>query len=115
AFHAAVAAAGFHAPVVAHSIYLINLGSPDADCANKSMDAMEDELRRAHALGVPGIVLHPGAHMGEGEEWGIATVAERINRLFDRTADVDAGIWLETTAGQGSAFGYRFEHLAEII
>ncbi|MCE5228491.1 deoxyribonuclease IV [bacterium] len=103
------------AAAVAHSSYLINLASPDPRLAKMSCDAMQDELERARVLGVPGIVLHPGAHMGSGEEQGLATVAERINQLFARTPDNPVAIYLESTAGQGTTLGYRFEHLAAIV
>lgn len=114
AFRKAFAESGM-AAVVAHSSYLINLASPDAGLARLSMESMLDELERARALGVPGIVLHPGAHMGSGEEVGLATIAGRINQLFAETPESTVGIYLESTAGQGSTLGYRFEHLAAII
>lgn len=103
------------APPVAHSGYLINLASPDEPNASRSMEAMADELARAALLGVPGVVLHPGAHKGSGVAHGLRTIIERINRLFDATPDSPAGIWLETTAGQGTALGHEFEHLAVLI
>ncbi len=114
AFREAMAQSGL-APAVAHSGYLINLASADRELAKKSVDAMVDELERAALLGVPGVVLHPGAHKGHGEPKGIATVVRRINTVLRRTPNNPAGIWLETTAGQGTTLGYRFEHLADII
>jgi deoxyribonuclease-4 len=113
-FRAAVAEAGF-APPVAHGSYLINLGSPDAGLAERSVEALVDELERAAQLGVVGVVLHPGAHMGEGEETGLARVADRLNRAIERTAGNRAMVYLETTAGQGSTLGWRFGHLAELL
>ncbi len=114
AFGKALAESGI-AAVVAHSIYLINLASPDDKIAQPSCDSMLDELERARALGVPGVVLHPGAHMGDGEERGLARVAERINALFARTPSSPVAIYLESTAGQGTSLGCKFEHLAAII
>lgn len=102
-------------PPVAHSSYLINLASSDPIIARRSMDGMADELERGRLLGVRGIVLHPGAHKGLGEVEGLRLVTERINQIFERLADNPVGIFLETTAGQGSCLGHRFEHLAEII
>lgn len=113
-FREGVAAGGF-APPVAHSAYLINLASPDPVTSSRSIEAMHDELERARQLGVPGVVLHPGAHIGRGEAWGISTIASRINNLLERTAGNPAGIWIETTAGTGTWLGWRFEQLAEIV
>jgi deoxyribonuclease-4 len=108
-------ARGDLAPPVAHSSYLINLASPDPELGEKSTRAMIDELERAHLLGVPGVVVHPGAHMGRGEAAGLAAIAQRVNHVLDATAGLSSGIWLETTAGQGTCLGWRFEHLAEIM
>ena len=114
-FRADLAEAGMEKTVVAHSGYLINLASPDPVNGRRSLEAVIDELKRAAQLGVPGVVIHPGAHMGQGEAKGLQTIAERINQAFAKTAGNPAALWLETTAGQGTALGYRFEHLAEII
>ncbi len=114
AFRAAVAAARLP-PVVGHSSYLINLASPGADIARKSVESMTDEIVRAGRLGVAGIVMHPGAHLGAGEQAGIELIARRINAIFAATPGNPAGIWLETTAGQGSHLGWRFEHLRDIL
>ena len=114
AFRAGIAAGGL-APAVAHASYLINLGSPNPELREKSIAGMVDELERAALLGVPGVVMHPGAHMGEGEQKGLATIAGSLNAIFERTPGNPAQVYLETTAGQGSSLGHRFEHLAEII
>ncbi len=108
-------ARGHYAQPIAHSSYLINLASPGGPTAERSVEAMAEELRRAGVLDVSGVVMHPGAHLGEGEVAGLALIAERINRIFDQTAPIQAGIFLEVTAGQGTCLGHRFEHLAEII
>lgn len=100
------------APVVSHTSYLINLGSPDDALWEKSIAALVDELERAEALGLLGAVLHPGAHMGQGEEAGIARVAAGLDRAHQATAGFKTLTLLEITAGQGSTLGYRFEHLA---
>jgi deoxyribonuclease-4 len=110
-WHAARAESGIE-PVVAHASYLINLGSPKDDLWQKSGDAFVDELQRAEALGLLGVVLHPGAHMGEGEEAGIARVAAALDRCHAATPGFDTLTLLEVTAGQGTTLGYRFEHLA---
>jgi len=100
---------------IAHNSYLVNLASPDATLMEKSMSNMLDDIRRADVLGVPGIVTHPGAHMGEGEVSAIKRIAAQINELFDMSADSKVCLYLETTAGQGSSVGHRFEHLRDII
>jgi deoxyribonuclease-4 len=102
-------------PPVAHASYLINLASQKDDISEKSVAAMIDELERARLLGVPGVVLHPGSHLGLGEADGLALIAERINQIFTAAPKNPAAIYLETTAGQGTCLGCRFEHLAEII
>ncbi len=103
-------------PVAAHGSYLINLASPAAEVAEKSMLALADELRRCQLLAIPWLVLHPGAHLGSGVEAGLARVAENLDRAL-RQAD-GAGevlVLLETTAGQGSSLGATFAELAAII
>jgi len=103
------------APVVAHAAYLINLCAVNSAVLEKSRHALEDELRRCEVLGLQGLVFHPGAHMGRGEEGGIRLIAESINAVHERTAGFRTLTILETTAGQGSALGYRFEHLRGIV
>jgi deoxyribonuclease-4 len=102
-------------PVWAHNAYLINLASPDDLLHRKSLDAMLLELQRAETLGLPYIIMHPGAHVGSGEEAGIKRIAASLNIIFRETEGYRVGVLLETTAGQGSVIGYRFEHIAEII
>jgi deoxyribonuclease-4 len=102
-------------PVVAHDSYLINLASPDNAARNKSMDAFIDELTRCEALGIRYLVMHPGAHMGEGEEAGLRRIVGSFNAIHKSTAGYKVRTLLETTAGQGTALGYRFEHLAGIL
>ena len=102
-------------PVVAHNSYLINVASPDKALAKKSMEAMLIELQRCEQLGVPVLVMHPGSHVGTGEKEGIKRISDAINWLHDKTKGYKVQIALETTAGQGSHLGYRFEQLAEIV
>ena len=103
------------APVYAHATYLINLCAPDPLVLSRSRDALTDELTRCALLGIAGLIVHPGAHMGRGEEEGIRLIAESVNAAHARTPGCGALTVLETTAGQGTALGYRFEQLAEII
>jgi deoxyribonuclease-4 len=79
------------------------------------LHALLDELRRAELLRIPYLVMHPGAHLGEGESKGLLRIVEGINRVHDRTEGYNVKILLETTAGQGTNLGYCFDHLAEII
>jgi deoxyribonuclease-4 len=103
------------APVIAHSAYLINLAAPDEAVYEKSIHAFLEELQRCEMLGIPYLVVHPGAHMGAGEEQGLKRVAAAINRVHRGTPDLQTTIVLEVTAGQGSALAYKFEHLATIL
>ncbi|HEU5087574.1 MAG TPA: deoxyribonuclease IV [Roseiflexaceae bacterium] len=103
------------APLLVHDSYLINLASPKDDLWQKSIEAFGEELDRCRQLGIPYLVTHPGAHTGSGEQAGLQRVAEALNRLFDAQVGGDTTVLIETTAGQGSTLGYRFEHLAELI
>ncbi len=102
-------------PVVSHAAYLLNLGTPDDMLWEKSIHALIDELTRAEQLGILGVVLHPGAHMGSGEAAGIARVAAGLNRAHAATAGFKTLTLLEATAGQGTTLGYRFEHLRGML
>jgi deoxyribonuclease-4 len=100
--------------VVAHDSYLINLASPDPELHRKSLDAFMEEMKQANALGVPYLVLHPGAHRGAGVASGISRIAKSLRHALD-TVGPPVRILLENTAGQGSCLGHRFEHLAEML
>ncbi len=102
-------------PIVAHNSYLINLATPDEGLYGRSLEALWEELQRAEALGLPYMVMHPGSHMGAGEQEGLYRIARGINLLHQRGKGMKVMILLETTAGQGTNLGYRFEHFAEII
>ncbi len=102
-------------PVVGHDTYLINLASPDKDTYKKSVDSFIMELMRSESLGLPYLVMHPGAHKDKGEKWGLKRIASSFKRVFKATKGTQVQVLLETTAGQGSNLGYRFEHLAEIV
>jgi deoxyribonuclease-4 len=114
AFRAALAETGIVDPVV-HNSYLINLGSPDAALWKKSIDAMTVEVERCVLLGIGDLVAHPGAHLGQGEEAGLSRIAKALDRILRRTRGVTVRIDLETTAGQGTCLGHRFEHLGAIL
>lgn len=99
----------------AHDSYLINLASPDDELWKKSLDAFVVELERAEALGLAGVVMHPGSYVDSSEEAGLARIVKAFDEIHRRTAGFRVGTWLEVTAGQGTNLGYKFEHLAAII
>ena len=101
--------------VVAHDSYLINLCALNPEILKKSREAFFDELKRCETLGIQYINFHPGAHMGAGEKEGIKKIIESLNWAHERTKGFQVLSVLETTAGQGSSLGYKFEHLKEII
>jgi deoxyribonuclease IV len=116
AFRAAHAASPV-GPLVAHASYLINLCTLDPALLERSREALADELERCARLGVGGLVLHPGAHLGAGEEPGIDCVAASLDAVFAKVpegGESPVRVLLENTAGQGSCLGYRLEHLAAI-
>ncbi len=115
AFKANLAATGI-GPVVAHDCYLVNLASPRGSMWKRSVAAFREELVRAERLGIPYLVTHPGSHGGAGEADGTRRVAEALNVLhaaLPRRGGVQ--VLLETTAGQGTSLGSRFEQLAAIL
>jgi deoxyribonuclease-4 len=102
-------------PVVVHDTYLINLCAVNKEILQKSRDALKDELDRCEMLGVEYLNFHPGSHMGAGEKDGIKRIAESLNLIHEQTAGYRVKSVIETTAGQGTAIGYRFEHLRQIV
>ncbi len=99
----------------AHDSYLINLASDKDELWQKSVDALTIELERAEALGLAGVVMHPGSYVSTTEEAGLARIVAGIDEVHRRTQGVQVQTWLEVTAGQGTNLGYRFEHLQFII
>ncbi len=97
-----------------HDSYLINLASPDRRLWRRSVDAFVIELHRAEQLGIPYVVTHPGAYTTSTPEAGIARVVEALDESDRQTRGLRVGWLLETTAGQGTALGWRFEELAEM-
>lgn len=101
--------------VVAHDSYLINLGTPDPMLRQKSQEALLHEVQRCVHLRIPYLVMHPGAHVGAGETEGLQRIAAGLDWVHEHVPEVAPRILLETTAGQGTNVGYRFEHLAAIF
>jgi len=102
-------------PAVAHSSYLINIGSPDQALFEKSREALRVELERCNMLGVEYLVFHPGAHVGSGVDVCIQRIADGMNWVLEKLPDGDAMLLLETTAGAGSHIGSTFEELRAIM
>jgi deoxyribonuclease-4 len=101
--------------VFGHSGYMINLAAANPAFLEKSRLALIEELRRADQLGLPFLVLHPGAHMTAGVEAGLAKVVASLDAVFAAIPDVKTRVALENTAGQGSCLGCEFPHLAAIL
>jgi deoxyribonuclease-4 len=98
-----------------HDAYLINLGSPNPEKWKVYKDAFLIELERAEALGIPHLIFHPGAHMGKGDSEGIKQIIKALDELHEKTEGYNIKSIVETTAGQGSNVGYKFEHVRDII
>jgi deoxyribonuclease-4 len=98
-----------------HDAYLINLGSPEDDKWQVYKDAFLVELERAEALGIPHLIFHPGAHMSKGDAAGIKRIIQALDEMHERTQGYKVRSIVETTAGQGTNVGYKFEHVRDII
>jgi len=101
-----------------HNSYLINLASGKEELRQKSISAFADEMERATILGIPWIVMHPGSPTGDESKDAVENGLRRISEAFDtifRQTKTSVTVLLETTAGQGSNLGWKFEHLARII
>jgi len=115
--------------ILPHDSYLINLGHPEEDKREKSLDAFIDELERCEQLGLDRLNFHPGSHLvkipkrdkeyekklEEAERVCLERIAESMNIAIDKTKDSKVKLVIENTAGQGSNLGYKFEHLAFLI
>ena len=102
-------------PALAHDSYLINLASPAAGSKKRSRVAFAEEYARCGRLGIPFLVMHPGAHLGTGEAAGVDRIAGAITRTLEHQPDNPTVVLLENTAGQGTSIGYRFEHLRDLL
>ena len=100
---------------VAHASYLINLASPAKELHRRSVDAFVVEVERAEALGLSYLVMHPGAATDGDEKAGLLRVAQALDEVHARCPRFKVRVLLETTAGQGTSLGHRFEHLGEIL
>jgi deoxyribonuclease-4 len=102
-------------PVVAHDCYLINLASPDEELWRRSLAVFIEELSHCQILGVPYLVMHPGSHVGAGEEAGLERIAAALDRARTETTGNDVRVLLENTAGQGTNLGSTWEQLAALL
>lgn len=102
-------------PVVAHASYLINIASPKEETWRKSYEALKIEVERCEALGIRCLVLHPGSHVGAGEEAGLANIARALSQLHADLPGYETTVCLEGVAGQGTNLGYSFEQLAWML
>jgi deoxyribonuclease IV len=102
-------------PVLGHAIYLVNLASPDARLRQRSLEALRRDLLIAETLGLVGVVLHPGSHMGAGADEGLRRVCAALGELHRQTPGVAGRVLLENAAGQGHALGASIAELGRII
>jgi len=114
AFRRRVRQAGLRA-VLAHASYLVNLASVQPAIRRRSIESLDEELTRAEALGLDGLVLHPGSFTSGTEEGGLSLAAEALRTLLAGRPRRKTRILLENTAGQGTNLGHRFEQLATLI
>lgn len=101
--------------VFSHCTYLINIASNDGDKLEKSRNSLASEMERSGLLGLDGVVLHPGAHLGEGMEKGLDTARKSINRVLAINRGLFPELLIETTAGTGTSIGSRFEEIGTLI
>jgi len=101
--------------VFGHTGYLINLGAQPGPNRDNSLRSLIQEIEIATPLRLPHLVMHPGAHLGAGEELAIRQIVAGLNEVFAATNSSRVRIALENTAGQGSCLGHRMAHLAEIF
>lgn len=113
-FRAKFAASGLH-EVISHDIYLINLAAPPGETRDKSLAAFRDELETCARLGIGKVVMHPGSHLTDSPETGLARVIEAFDQLFSEVPQFEGMVLVETTAGQGSNLGRTFYELQTII
>jgi len=101
--------------VIVHAPYIMNLANGDPEKRAFAVEFLTKEIERTAAIGAKQIVLHPGAHVKQGVDIGIAYIVEGLNKVLENTKDLDVYIALETMAGKGTEIGRTFEELARII
>jgi deoxyribonuclease IV len=98
-----------------HASYLINLASNNFETREKSILALFYELERCKALDIDFLIMHPGSHMNQGELSGLKLISSGIKEALKKTSNKKTFLLLETTAGQGTNLGFKFEHLAFLL
>ena len=101
--------------LAAHDSYLINLCSPEQEKLQRSRIAFIKEIERCRSIDLDFLIFHPGSHLEKGEEWGLDRIAESLSKAISATEGCTVRLLIETTAGQGTNLGYRFEHLAHLL
>jgi deoxyribonuclease-4 len=101
--------------IVIHTVYLINLASPQEELYRRSIEAVVAELERAATLGIPQVNMHIGAHVGMGLEWGLQRARAGLKEILERTKGLGVKLLLENTAGEGTVLGSRFAELAYLL
>ncbi len=101
--------------LVVHAPYVMNLANPDTEKRSFAIDFLTSEILRTSNIGIPQIVLHPGAHVQQGSEIGIKYIIDSLNKVLDNTKGINTKIALETMAGKGTEVGRNFSELAKII
>jgi deoxyribonuclease-4 len=101
--------------VMSHDSYLINLGSPNLEILQKSKKAFREELHRCHLLKIPYLNIHPGAATTSTIEECLDTIVQSLLEMEELILQGPTKVVLETTAGQGTSVGHRFEHIGAII
>jgi deoxyribonuclease-4 len=101
--------------IFGHAGYLINLGAPASENRDRSIASLIQEIQLAMELGLPFLVMHPGAHLGTGEQSAIRQIVAGLDEVFAATRRDSVRIALENTAGQGTCLGHKMEHLAAVF
>ena len=114
AFRAAATRARI-APIVSHASYLINLATTSDALRAQSIAALGEEVDRAEALGLLGVVLHPGARLGAPTDQALSLVSSALTEVLEARPHSETMILLEHTAGQGSTMGSTFEEIAAML
>ena len=102
-------------PVAAHGIYLINLAARDELILSRSITALAEELERCSNLGIKYLIMHPGAHLGEGTEAGLIRFVANLDRAIETSGVESVSVLIENTTGQGSSLGSSFDEINFIL
>lgn len=100
---------------ICHAPYIINLANPDPEKQKFSQDILINEIKRTAGFKIKYLVLHPGLHVGIGDDAGLKNIIEGLNIVLKSTENEDVIICIETMAGKGSELGITFEQVSEII